>query len=53
MRRCDLGLRILKYTKYRKTPTKPPPIERGRCLIWEDYRIHIMDWEVERYLETV
>jgi glutamine synthetase len=26
---------------------------RAKLEEWEDYRIHIMDWEVERYLETV
>ena len=26
---------------------------RAKLEEWEEYRIHIMDWEVERYLETV
>ena len=25
---------------------------RAKWAEWDEYRIHVMDWEVERYLET-
>lgn len=34
-------------------PTVYDAFRRAKLEEWEAYRIHVMDWEVERYLETV